>query len=462
MNQHRNETGALARWGLRPHLGLGVMVLALGACDTDGLLEVETPDLITPAVVQDTANISAVRGGAAYEFNRAIGGQSSNSAEPGIVAFGGLLSDELWASSTYTTHRNIDARNVDENNSSANTVFWYLQRARNTTELAARLYANTPRANSAEHAQVTNMAGYTYIMFAENYCSGVPFSNQPFTGAAEFGEPQSTEQMLNRAVERFTAAAALSGATAAEVNLARIGRARALQGLGRFAEAAAAVAQVPTDFVHNVEYSSVSSSQTNGTWYWVNSATRLSSASGEGTNGLRFFNRVSGGAPPLNATLDPRVQVDSVGRGLGTQLPQYNPRKYATLGTSIVLASGIEARLIEAEAQLNKGASAAYLPTLNALRQTAGLAPLTDPGTARGRVLQVYNERAFWLYLTGHRLGDLRRLIWHYGFQANEIFPIGATIFGEPYRDHVNLAVPFAELNNPNYNASNGCTDRTR
>jgi len=45
----------------------------------------------------------------------------------------------------------------------------------------------------------------------------------------------------------------------------------------------------------------------------------------------------------------------------------------------------------------------------------AELAALTDPGTAEARVDLLFRERAFWFFLTGHRQGDLRRLIRQYG-----------------------------------------------
>ena len=34
-----------------------------------------------------------------------------------------------------------------------------------------------------------------------------------------------------------------------------------------------------------------------------------------------------------------------------------------------------------------------------------------DPGTPDGEQKLLFHERAFWLYLTGHRLGDMRRLM---------------------------------------------------
>jgi starch-binding outer membrane protein, SusD/RagB family len=448
------------RRGLRPRLAVaaGALLLPLVACDTTGLVDIDTPDIIARPIVEDPENIDAVRNGALFEFARAIGGTTSNALDTGLLAYGGLLADELWASSTYTTtHNRVDARNIEDTNSGANLVFFWLQRARNATELASELYTQTPAAGSAEHARMTALAGYTYVYFAESYCSGVPFSRQPIVGSTEYGEPQTTEQILNRALQRFDTAIQQAGANALPLNLARIGRGRALQGLGRFAEAAQAVADVPTNYVYAIEFSPNASGQNNGTWYWINSAARLSAATNEGTNGLNFFRR---GAPPN--TLDPRVPVDSAGTGLGTNVPQYNQGLYTDRGANIPIATGVEARLIQAEAAMNGGQSAGYLPGLNALRATVGLPALTDPGTANARVRQFYGERARFLWLTAHRLGDLRRMIWHYGFEGNQVFPIGATIQGVPYGDHVNLAIPFAELNNPNFDATQACTDRTR
>ena len=100
---------------------------------------------------------------------------------------------------------------------------------------------------------------------------------------------------------------------------------------------------------------------------------------------------------------------------------------------------------------------AAYIATLNTLRGTVGLGALTDPGTAAGRVDQLFAERAYWLWLTGHRLSDMRRLIRQYGRNQASVFPTGVTAYGLPYGTDVSLPVPFEEVNNPNYTT---CTDR--
>jgi starch-binding outer membrane protein, SusD/RagB family len=330
-------------------------------------------------------------------------------------------------------------------------VFQYIHRARNLADRVGEQLASIGRQNSADAAMVTNLAGFSFIFFAENFCSGVPLSTTALTGDLEYGPPQTTEQLLDHATERFDralAAATAAGTAAAAVqqqHLARVGLGRARLARGQFAEAAAAVAQVPTNFRYEVVYSENASSQNNGLWQNVNSERRSSAASGEGLNGLVFFRRGATGN-----TIDPRVSVDSVGVGLSTTVPFYRQNKYPTRGTNVPLATGIEARLIEAEAALNRGQSAAYLPILNTLRASVtGLAPLTDPGTPQARVRQLFEERAFWLWLTAHRLGDLRRMIRHYGFTQDQVFPVGQTIFGASYGTDVNFPIPFQETNNP-------------
>jgi hypothetical protein len=124
--------------------------------------------------------------------------------------------------------------------------------------------------------------------------------------------------------------------------------------------------------------------------------------------------------------------------------------------------SGIEARLIEAEAQLRAGNSAASLATLNAARATlTGLAPLTDAGSAAARADQLFRERAFWLFGRGHRVGDMRRLIRQHGRAANTVFPVGAWHKGGNYGSDVNMPVPIHEANNPNVPANQTCLSRT-
>mgnify|MGYP003290203201 CR=1 FL=1 len=120
------------------------------------------------------------------------------------------------------------------------------------------------------------------------------------------------------------------------------------------------------------------------------------------------------------------------------------------------MADGIEARLIEAEAQLRSNDFGGMRTTLNDLRAGAdlGLDPLPTPGSATEAEDQLFSERAFWLFATGHRLGDMRRLIRQYNRPVNTVFPNGPYFKGGLYGTDVNVPVPFQEQNNPEYDKS--------
>jgi hypothetical protein len=252
--------------------------------------------------------------------------------------------------------------------------------------------------------------------------------------------------------------------------MAQVGKGRALLALNDYAAAATAVHDVPTDFRYNVYYQAVGGSSNfarynsgtppNASWNWA-------MADQKGVNGLNY---ITAG--------DPRVQSTLARTNNGYGHPQYHPDKYTSDGGSpIILADGIEARLIEAEAALRAG-DASWLTILNTLRTdgtvlvtgtdstwnagaggVAGLEPLDDPGDDAARVSLLFRERAFWLYLTGHRLGDLRRLVRQYQRLPDAVFPTGAYEGGTGvFGTDLNAPVPTDEiLYNPNYR---GCIDR--
>jgi starch-binding outer membrane protein, SusD/RagB family len=466
------------RSGLRPLVGAAAVGVLFAGCDVDSLLDVPTEDIVPGDVAQDQANLTGLRNGVLFEFARAYTGPSGSNEIPGIIGTSGVFSDEQWYSSTFPTMREIDARDIVTTNGALLLVFQYIQRARNWAEVAMEQYATGPLAGNADHGLVTNLAGYTYIFFGENFCSGVPFGRATLGAELEYGPGRTTEEMFNLAIERFDAAMAVgqalgTAAGTAQVNLARVGKARALLNLGRYAEAAAVAAQVPAGFVRVVNYSPNASGQNNGIWGQINSTRRSSLASREGTvnRGLDYFNR--DGTTAATMTTDPRVPVPTRSLGIGTTIPVFRTGKYATMGSAAPLASYVEARLIVAEHLLADGASSAYLTELNQLRAdlpsllgqigvtgtATALPALTDPGTREGRIRQLFSERARWLHLQAVRLGDLRRMMRQYGFAENEVFPTGTTIFGRPYGNDVNMPIPFQEGNNP-LQGTGVCFDR--
>ncbi len=137
----------------------------------------------------------------------------------------------------------------------------------------------------------------------------------------------------------------------------------------------------------------------------------------------------------------------------------YDQTKYLDQSAPMVVASGVEAGLIRAEVALSTG-QGNWLSVLDTLRSSAispAMPVLNDPGTLSTRVDLLYRERAFWLYLTGRRLGDLRRLIRNYQRDPQALFPTGPYPLGGLYKDA--FAIPFSQAVQGQYNSAikSGC-----
>lgn len=424
------------------HIRIGLLGLALTApltaCDLDSLLEVPDPDVVAVPIFQDPENLPAVRAGAIRELARAYAGEQNN--EGGQILFSGLLTDELFHSGTFTTRQEVDQRDIAETNSSNAQAFFWLQRARNHAEAGARLFAESDQAGTEGHAELLALAGFSYIMFAENYCSGVPFSLLPIEGETVYGEPQSTAAMLELAVERFDQALGMAEEGGDVHTAAMVGKARAFLDLDRKAEADGLAADVAADFEYVVAYSEAVRPAWNAVWNLVNAEKRWSASDGEGTNGLAFRSD------------DPRTPSAPNGFGFDPNVSAYAQLKFDDAGDDVVLASGLEARLIQAEAALDDGRRAEFFAFHSALRTAAGMDGLEDTGQTAGELVDLhFEERARWLWLTAHRLGDLRRLMRQYGRLEDEVFPIGPTVRNRARGDMVTLRVPFTERENPSY-----------
>jgi hypothetical protein len=428
-----------------------VLCLApLAACNFDKAITVKDVDILTPGQLNTPDALPTLLAGTVSNFQIAYsgGGDLSNGGHEGIVNLSGLMSDELINAETFPDRIAWDQRDVRSNNSSLGGLFTDLARARAFGEVASDRY-NRFGADEEGHAEVLALAGYAYVMFAENFCSGVPVSTLEDDGTITYGEPLTRDELLQSAIAKFDSALAVPDTTAREANLARVGKGRALVDLGDLAVAKAAVAAVPTTYQYVVEHSTNTNRQWNGIWNYTGNSLSFSAADNEGVNGLPFI-----------SADDPRVSVlDIQDVGFDGETPFFLQLKYPDRTSNVVVADGIEARLIEAEADLAVD-DAAWLTTLNDLRAnfvTPALPDITDPVDPAARVDTLFTERAFWLYLTGHRLGDLRRLVRQYGRPAESVFPTGAYHKGGEYGTDVNFPVVAAEQNNPNFH---GCIDR--
>jgi hypothetical protein len=465
---------------LRPVLTVGV-ALALAGCESPTeILELQDPDIINPSDVQSAAGANAVRLGALTRLNAATSGLSGTTTNTGnagtesLLMLGGLFADEWNNGDTFIDRHQVDQRNValPAHNSFLTTANRALHRARLSAEQAIDLLAQY--ATSAPAWQVAEMhfvQAYVINLMAEHYCNGLALSTVE-NGAEQYGTPMTTQAAFQRALQHAEAGLALITGTTADDqrvrNALHVTRGRILLNLDRATDAATAVAGVPTTFRYRMLHSPTT--RDNVFWTFNNNARRYSVSTGEGGNGLDFATAGDPRVPTCqggDATCR-AIGVTQTRRDDNTSGPLYIQRIWPARDSSVVIVSGVEARLIEAEAQLESNPLGA-LATLNALRAptgagsggVAGLAPLTDPGTQVGRENQLFRERAFWLFGRGHRLGDLRRLIRQYGRQPQNVFPVGNWHKGGSYGTDVNLPIPEAERNNPNMPQSGPlCTDR--
>jgi hypothetical protein len=438
------------------------------ACNSDKLLQVTDPDVARPEALQGAGALPAQRAGAVGNFGVALNGGASDVEQ---VHLSGMLGDELINTETFPTRIEIDQRAMTLANTSLIGTFFDLTRARSFADLAVdnyRLSAKT-LADSAGFPEVLSLSGLSYILFAENYCGNVPISNENPDGSFTFGKGEDTNTLLDSAVSKFNQALAVPQTTVLTSTfkqLAQIGLGRALLDQGKYPEAAAAVAGVSTTFQYNYTHSETTARQNNGTWSLTVSVARFGEADVEGGIGLPY--QSDGNIKKTGGGFDPRVS-DSVAnrtgqgnKGFDGTTVQWVQTKYPVRSSVVTIADGVEARLIEAEAALNAGDAAGALTILNALRSNAALLslrgypanslpPLTLQVTTAAQQDQLFKERAYWLYLTSHRLGDMRRLIRQYGRPVNSVFPNGPYFKGGLYGTDVNVPVPFQEQNNPQY-----------
>ena len=388
-----------AGWCLLTALALA----ALPGCRQ--LTDIDAPDIVNPAALDNATGAAARYAGALSDFAAAYADQ---------VAETGLISDELQdvGGSPASSDRRVIMPVNDY-------PFPGLSRARLSAYRAIatlRRFAPDPPERIGE---LYALVGFVEVMFAENMCSPVPLASV-VDGTPIDAPPFGRDALVQHALSMFDSAAAEVGQSDAVANLVRVGRARALLLQGNTAGAAAVVQGVPQTFQYQVQYSVGIAGQTNTMYDRIAIGRYVSVSDGEGINGLPF---ISGS--------DARVGADSLGMSR-TGRPLYNFASNSSLGAPITLASGIEAALIRAEAALLADSVATWSDILTSLRATAitpSLAPLPDDSTLSAssdlRLDVLFHERAFWLFATGHRQGDLRRLIRQYGRDPEATFPTG-------------------------------------
>jgi hypothetical protein len=469
---------ARARAGRRPAArvtltAIAAGALALAACNVTESLQVTDPDIIPPTDVQSPAGANGVRIGAIARLNLATSGGGTTTGgtttSEGLFLLSGLFADEWINGDSFIARWDVDRRAVKIDNTFLTDVNRLLNRARLSGAQAASLLKQyVPTGPAADVAEMYFVQAYAENAMAEHYCNGIVLA-KIVDGVATDGSPTTYNAVYEAALAHADSGLALiTGTSAADVkvrNALRILKGRILINLARPAEAAVAVAAVPTSFRY-VNYHS-QTTRDNQIWTFNNVARRYSVANLEGTNGLNFATAADPRLPVCNGgdAACTAIGVTIRTRDDGTT-PVIVQRIWPARDSSVTIAGGVEARMIEAEAAYRAANFTVFMQKLNQARTEGGVAglpaTLVDPVTTVGRENLLFRERAFWMYSTGHRVGDLRRLIRQYGRAPETVFPTGAWHKNSGvYEGDVNWPLPQAEQNNPNLGITpSTCIDR--
>jgi hypothetical protein len=387
----------------------------------------------------------------------------------------GLLSDELQAAARgpVTALQNVsavylDARMLDQNTdwtrgiNGADALYTELQDARNSAFYAIKaLEAYAPTTMKNRRGELYALMGYEEIMLADLFCSGVPLSTLDFQGDFTYQAGSTTAQIYTHAVTLFDSARTLAADSVQILSLARIGQGRAYLDLGQYAAAGNIVSGVPLDFQYADSLLTCGGLMSCPTFGVGNDSTlSMSYAQFELPVYGSVADQEGGVGLPFISSGDPRTMVTDLGTPQYGEFPVFFPNKYNAAGISVIpVATGIEAQLIVAEAALQASNGATTIAMLNTLRQdstlTSGLIPIPETLPDSSLVDTLFAERAAWLFLTGQRQGDLRRLMRNY--RRTNVYPSGPYPGLGAYGTFVDVPIPKAELNNPLFH---GCSHR--
>ncbi|HKJ75578.1 MAG TPA: hypothetical protein VKA64_00060 [Gammaproteobacteria bacterium] len=426
--------------GLKALVATGLMAGVLAACHGN-LLDVKDPDVVTPTQLSGPGAVAPVNAGVIGDFREMM---------DNYVRYTGLMTDEFLLAGTFPTRREVDDRQINVDNATlTDEMYTPLQVTVVSADRAAQQLGNA--LSDPDFADILSsvqtgltraqlFGGYDRLLFAEAYCQSI-FSNPVVESAPVLPKDRASEALaLLQKAESSANTAGLS----AEATAAAIGQARAQMFLGNYQAAAQAVSSVPTDFTYEVAYSANTTAEENEVYQltWGDKqALRWTVGNGDDAaryheawpyfdewvqQGLLIPNSQHGltafGAPTRTVTLqteyggtDPSPDAAAANRsGAGATAP-------------IVLASGWEAQMIQAEAELRGGQTAAAQDRVNALLKESDQADnpvkkvnpavpfaafdtVAFNGTLSHDLTELARARAAGMWLQGQRQGYFRRL----------------------------------------------------
>jgi hypothetical protein len=465
-----------ARWAIA---GSAIVLgLAAGCNAKNELLQPQNPGLIDQSAVGSPSAAAALKVGAMGQLKYVV-------SDPGPAGFAGssvweasaLLSDEFMNSDFQNSQNDVDARTMSPDNVASNYTRTTQARGFVRDAIAAE-QAFEPQ-KTADIGELYMALGFIEMTLAENFCNGTPLGSNKagvvdYT-AAEF-KPFTNAEVYDIALSHIDSALAiLGGATDVNTVAVRqatlITKARILVDKGQYAAAAALVPSsvIPTSYQYVFITQASTNSDDLGIWILNNSIARMT----VGDSIVNYLGKTFtiGNVIPFASLNDPRVPIL---KGTDAKIPAedgltplFIQQIWKGRDDPIPMVSGIDARLIEAEAKLSTSDFGGMMTILNGLRtappkignfQPATMAAITPTPTTKDAATNVFfREKALWQFGRGQRLQDLRRLVRQYGRTQDKVFPVGQHYKGGTYGSDVALPVPDAERVNPQFS---GCLDR--
>jgi hypothetical protein len=459
-----------ARWAVTAGV-TAAAVLAIAACTDfkNNLLEPQNPGLIDPTAVGSPAAAMALKVGAMGRVRFVVDCGGNNEC---LWEEAGSLTDEFHNSDFQNVRQDIDQRTIADDNGTVpwNSVTQNRGFVRDAIEKVKEFLPD----NNADIGELYMGLGFLEMSLAENYCNGIPLGHT-VDGAVTYGPPLTNAQVLDSAAAHLDTALMLTtGSDEASVAVhqaALILKARVLTDQDHVTDAAALVppSAVPSDYQYLFASSAANTNDDLGIWVINTETARLTvSDSFEVVNGKET---VTKNALPFASANDPRVPVKSgqdVTPKVGPEDGQTDMFVQLLYGRDdpIPMASGIDARLIEAEAKLKGSDIPGMMTILNDLRaappaigiyQPDAMAALPTPATEDAATTLFFREKAFCTFARGQRLNDLRRQMRQYNRAEADVYPTGAYFKGGTYGNTIQFPVPNSERTNPNFT---GCLDR--
>lgn len=304
-----------------------------------------------------------------------------------IGYFMGIASRDIWHSGAFEAEFFMQEGVIRAED--VNGLWADMHRARWVAEDGIRRIEEILDAGASsnpDYAEAHIWAGYANRVLGENVCQAV----------IDGGAAQDKATHFQRAADHFTRAIELAQSQGETELLERAyaGRAQVLLAQGQHGAAASDAGRIPDDFVFQALFSDNSSRE----WNWLANQSHI----------RRYFTVY--GTWAAEVTDDPRVVWEDEGvLGIDGLSPFIRQDKYPSWNSDMDLAAGDEMRLIEAEALLRSGDVSGAMTKVNAVRQAAGVAPVTAT-TDDEAWAALHQERRIVLWMEGRHLFDSVRL----------------------------------------------------